>query len=63
MSGLMFAYDFVVRSEMPEGLQKQIEKAVHLVEMESYSVKKCAVRAGSRKMREISPSGNKNGTR
>ena len=45
MSGLMFADDFVGISETPEGLQKQIEKALEYTRKwrVTANVKKCAV--------------------
>ena len=45
VSGLMFADDFVGTSETPEGLQKQIEKALEYTRKwrVTANVKKCAV--------------------
>ena len=45
MSGLMFADDFVGISEIPEGLQKQIEKAAEYTRKwrVTANVKTCAV--------------------
>ena len=45
VSGLMFADDFVGISETPEGLQKQIEKALAYTRKwrATANVKKCAV--------------------
>ena len=45
VSGLMFADDFVGISEAPEGLQKQIEKALEYTRKWSVTanVKKCGV--------------------
>ena len=45
VSGLMFADDFVGISETPEGLQKQIEKALEYTRKwrVTANVKKCAV--------------------
>ena len=47
VSGLMFAHDFVGISETPEGLPKQIEKALEYTRKRrvTANAKKCAVAA------------------